>query len=102
MNTDGVLRILREAGVNPNACLVKPRVPVEGALCLVFGDGTWTVFFNERGTFTIRESFDSEDQACRFFLKKALSDPTSRTNFRQTDLVEQRRRAEADLRKYGL
>ncbi len=78
---------LRANNIKENACLIEPPALVEGALCLTrTGEGHWRVILNERGEYLINESFRSEHEACRFFLKKALLDPTYRKDFEPSKL----------------
>lgn len=39
---------------------------------------TWIVYYAERGERTGVRLFDNEDEACQYFLKEMLSDPTAR------------------------
>ena len=88
MNTKELLIELRNNNINENICLVNPAICLEGALCLIKDDNyEWDVLLNERGSYLIKEHFTSEDDACRFFLKKALSEPTNRKDFNAKDLI---------------
>lgn len=39
-------------------------------LCLERKDGKWIVYFEERGNRTTEEFFETEDEACRYILKR--------------------------------
>jgi hypothetical protein len=41
-------------------------------------DGRWSVYFSERGERAGNRFFHSESDACSFFLKRVLRDPTTR------------------------
>ena len=71
-------------------------------MCLIKADDVrWRVVFNDRGDFTINETFQSEHEACRFFLKKALFDPVNRLNFTALDLQTFDQKRKELLLKYG-
>ena len=103
MNIEEVRRALVENRISQSACLINPAVCREGALCLKQeADGNWTVTLNERGEYIVQESFASENAACRCFLKIALTDPTFRIEFKQSDLGKFLEEQEELLRKYNL
>lgn len=103
MNTTQLDVALREIGVRESAFRICPPTFVEGALCLMRTDeGTWTVVLNERGEYLIDEVFESERDACRFFLKKVLLDPTYRKDFVSSELLTHKDRLPELLRRYGL
>lgn len=107
MNLDDVRRILRENNINENACLILPHRAEEGALCLMrTADGGWRVVYTERGFVGPDRSFQSEEQALRFFLRACLSDPTLRKDFKPSDFPSDREvylaKEAALLAKYGL
>ena len=88
MNIDDLRAILMKEKIKQQACLINPRPLVEGALCVnKQADGSWVITLNERGEYLIHQSFQSESEACRFFLKHVLSDPTYRNDFQQSDLL---------------
>jgi hypothetical protein len=106
MNVEKVKQILLENKINTSACLINPPICREGALCLrEEPSGVWTVTLNERGEYLINDSFTSEDAACRYFLRKVLSDPTYRMDFKQADLETYdtfAKKRDEILRKYNL
>ena len=107
MTVNDAKRILRENNIDENLCIVLPRQIAEMALCLIrTRESRWRVVYNERGIFEIDRSFDSEDEACRFFLRTSLCDPVNRKNFKQSDLPKKHEELEAKLKplleKYGL
>jgi len=102
MTTSDLLRELRSNNVKETACLIQPAYPVEGALCLTKTDeGPWRVFLNERGDYLINETFQSEHDASRFFLKRALSEPTYQKGFTPELLHTWPSRKKQILAKYG-
>ncbi len=102
MTTSDLIFELRENNIDKGRCLVLPRSPVEGALCLQkMEGGRWRIIFNDRGEFTIDEAFQSEHEACRFFLRTALLDPTNRLNFTPADLQSFEKKRQQLLLKYG-
>lgn len=46
----------------------------QDAYCLSFENGLWQVYYSERGEEIERTIFDSESEACEFFLNKMRSD----------------------------
>ncbi len=93
---------LKRNGINENVCVVEAPYLIDGALCLVKKeDKLWVVVLTERGECLIREEFEREHDACRFFLRKALSDPTSYKNFTRIDLRDFKEKKEKLLKKYG-
>jgi len=102
MTINELNRQLRANRINERACLILPPVPVEGGLCLIrTGDGRWRVILNERGEFLINETLQSEHDACRFFLKKALLNPTNREDFTPALLLAWPSRKKELLTNYG-
>jgi hypothetical protein len=65
-------------GINNKLCLINESYYYEGALYLSKNTETkrWEVKQSERGCFLIKEEFETENDACVFFLKKIVSDPT--------------------------
>jgi hypothetical protein len=57
-------------------------VPPDEALCLRQEDSTWVVYYSERGLQTGRRAFAEESEACEFFLKAMVSDPTTRKGWK--------------------
>ena len=58
----------------------------------------------EEGGYNIDRTFDSENDACRFFLKEALSDPICRKDFKAFPPTPEEFNAwrKKELDKYGL
>jgi hypothetical protein len=93
---------LGELRIRESACLVLPTRVVEGALCLLQDEEGWRVAANERGEWVIDERFEREEEACRFFLREVISDPSYRRDFKQTDLDAWERQVPALLKRFGL
>lgn len=51
------------------------------ALCLRQEGHAWVVFYSERGLETGKVSFNSETEACEYFLGALRSDPTTRASW---------------------
>ncbi|MFA7059873.1 MAG: hypothetical protein WC156_03540 [Pedobacter sp.] len=101
MNIDQLSKELINNNINDKACLINPRLCPEGALCLKNNDdNVWVVTLNERGEFRINETFNSEHDACRFFLFKVISDPTYRNDFNPSDLINFKEMKKNLLKKY--
>jgi hypothetical protein len=101
MTPEQVREIVEKEGLNTEACLIYPRGVTHGALSLTYGnDSLYHVSNNDRDGFD--EVFGSESDACTFFLKTALSDPTLRRDFKQSDLLNWDERRQQLLNKYGL
>lgn len=98
---DQLKKILIENNIN-KACQVFPHSIQEGALCLTKEEDTWVVSLNERGVWRLKEKFWVESDACKYFLKKVLSDPTYRNDFKQTDLLNLEEYQQKLLAKYDL
>lgn len=78
MNKEKLKVILEEKQIRPDYfCLDKPY-PNHQCLCLVYECRKWKVYFAERGVKDYFGEFDSESEACDFFLKIALSSQTNR------------------------
>lgn len=92
---------LRANNIEETSCLIFPTVPVEGALCLVkTSEGRYRVILNDRGDFMINETLQSEHDACRYFLKKALTNPVNRKDFKQADLFTWKAKIKELMEKY--
>ena len=102
MNTNDLLNELKRNEINEKACLVLPSHRVEGALCLTCeGDGRWLVLLVERGDSVVENYFDDQDPACRFFLRRVISDPTYFKDFSMANLEAIRERSDKLLSEYG-
>jgi hypothetical protein len=102
MTIDKLIIELHANNIKETACLILPNVPVEGALCLIKADDShWRVILNERGEYLTDKTFQSEHDACRFFLKKALFDPTYRKDFTPAALQAWASKRAAIAAKYG-
>ncbi len=101
-DTNDLRQELKKNNIDERIALINPSYCPEGALCLTKRDeGTWAVTLTERGEYLVNESFASEQEACRFFLKHVLKDPTYRKDFKQSDLHGWREKARQLLREYG-
>lgn len=57
-------------------------IPPDEALCLRHEGGAWVVYYSERGLQTGKQAFGTESEACEFFLKALVSDPTTRKGYK--------------------
>jgi len=93
---------LKRNGIKDNVCLVEPQYEIEGALCLLRNeDGTLHVVLNERGNFFVDRVFNSEHEACMYFLMMALSEPTYYKDFSVQDLDHFEKKKTNLFQKYG-
>jgi hypothetical protein len=54
---------------------------VDEAFCLTFESGKWYVFYSERGLQSGQTKFNSESEACEYFLQKMRADPTTKCSW---------------------
>ena len=102
MNIEQLKKELKVNSINLNACLIYPSFCPVGALCLIKNDDySWSVSRTERGEYTVNEKFYNETDACKYFLKYIITDPTYRNDFKQSDLFNWEERKEELLKKYG-
>jgi hypothetical protein len=78
MTIDELQGLLRaEENIKENVWAIEPESVPDGVLGLKrIEDGRWHVILNERGLRLINRTFRNESDACRFFLKSVLDDPT--------------------------
>jgi hypothetical protein len=50
----------------------------DDTVCLAYERDKWYVYYTERGLQSGKVEFDTEDEACRYFLKEVRSDPMMR------------------------
>lgn len=70
MRKSELLEILKKEKVSPNSYSLNGGLPNE-AYCLNKVNGTWEVYYSERGRKTGLKTFDSEDEACNYFFQLA-------------------------------
>jgi hypothetical protein len=68
MRLDDVREILQAARVDPTYYSLDGER--HEALCLLAAGQTWRVFLSERGQRYEERFFDTEDEACTYFLKR--------------------------------
>ncbi len=78
MNREELKRQLEANGVDPEAYYFGSGFPNEKYVLAQELSGKWSVYFSERGERAGDRSFDSENEACSFFLERILRDPTTR------------------------
>lgn len=67
-----------ENGVKPRAFSIG-GVGAEEEQYRIEKDGiVWRTYYSERGDMNDFHEFGTEDEACRYFLKRLLNDPTTR------------------------
>ena len=69
---------LAEAGVSEDAYYLGNSLGLGECYCLARTGSCWETYYSERGEKIGVRHFESEDDACRYFLQKILSDPTTR------------------------
>ena len=77
MNKDDLAAELRKLGIRDDAYDLGGGHLTE---TYTFGEsyGTWFVYYSERGRESDRREFDTETEACEYFLDLVASDPTTR------------------------
>jgi hypothetical protein len=77
MNRKELKTILERERVNPRfysiSGLTKP--PIDEQCVLQEEEGKWLVYYYERGERNSLRVFESEDEACRYFVDWVVSDP---------------------------
>lgn len=80
MNKSELRKILVDEGFNGRAYSLTDGYADE-ARCLRQEGNSWHVFYSERGLETGKVSFDTEAEACQYFLGIMRSDPTTRASW---------------------
>jgi hypothetical protein len=78
MNKAELKTKLEQSGVYAEAYFLDGGLPNERYVLSQEASGRWDVYYSERGQKTGLRSFDSESEACEFFLGHILKDPTAR------------------------
>lgn len=78
MNIEELKRIIQKSGIDPKVFRMNENVEYESVLYLneVKEARKWEILQNERGIYIIHEVFNTEDEACRFFLKELVAHPS--------------------------
>ncbi|MEI7731570.1 MAG: hypothetical protein WCO56_18495 [Verrucomicrobiota bacterium] len=69
---------LEQAGICSAAFTLDGGLPNEQYVLNQEAKGKWEVYYSERGQKTGLRYFDSESDACQFFLEHVLHDPTTK------------------------
>ena len=77
MNRQALQEALVADGINSGAYSLNGE-PKDDALCLRFEQGSWHVFYSERGLRIGMQAFQSESDACFHVLAQLRADPTTR------------------------
>lgn len=77
MNITELKYILTGKSINPYTYSLDGSLPDDG-YCIFEANGAWEVCYGERGQKRVLKTFDNENDACEFLLKKILVDPTTR------------------------
>jgi hypothetical protein len=85
MNINDVKECIRVYKLNGNYCSIGSSYFHDGNISLRYNAKklVWEVKLNERGMYLLNEKFETEDAACRFFIKHLLSHPTYFLEFNQ-------------------
>jgi hypothetical protein len=78
MNREQLKKELDAKGVDPEAYYFGNSLPNEKYVLAQDADEKWSVYFSERGARAGNRTFDSEGEACAYFLERILRDPTTR------------------------
>lgn len=75
MNRRDLAEILELTDIHPSSYSVgPPGIEHAEPLCIIHEFATWTVFITERGSRFGEKTFDDEDEACVYFLKRLLGE----------------------------
>lgn len=104
MDRRELVAALRQANVDESDYAVQgvsTRAPLaDGGLVLgQDDDGTWAVGVEQRGQYTLRQRFDTEDEACRYlyeFFTRPQPEPLRRTPEEEAAAQERARRQEQE------
>ena len=77
MNRVGLKRLLDQEGINPNRYALHGGLPAE-RYCLEGRDGSWSVYYSERGRKVEERSFNTEAEACEELLRRLRKDPSAK------------------------
>lgn len=78
MNREQLEKELDANEVDPAAYYFGNGFPNEAYVLTQERNGKWSVYASERGARAGNRTFDTEDEACSFFLDLVLRDPTTR------------------------
>ncbi len=78
MNRQEIRKLLVEQGVMESAYSLEGGLSGDQYVLSDNGDGTWSVYYYERGEKLGLQTFRTENAACLHLLQKILSDPTTR------------------------
>jgi len=78
MNREQLKQELDANGVEPEAYYFGSGLPNEKYVLAQETTGKWSVYFSERGARAGNRTFDSENEACIYFLERILRDSTTR------------------------
>ncbi len=81
MNRHELEAKLKSEGVNPRTYAIghiDADVSYDERYCLEQNNLGWSVYYRERGNRNCERKFQSEAEACDYFLEEILQDPTTR------------------------
>lgn len=78
MNRAELLRLLKEAKVNPEAFSLDGGSPSEAYVLSEDGYGVWSVYYSERGIRSSEKKYKTESDACEDLKQRILSDSSTR------------------------
>jgi len=71
-----LVEILKKKGIVESAYSIFGGLPGDKYVFSDDGYGVWSIYYSERGERLGEKKFNSESEACSYFLEKLLSDPT--------------------------
>ena len=78
MDREALRELLDQENIDPAAYDIDYQAVADEAYVLEPSDGSFAVFYSERGLRRGERRFDTEDQACHHLLDLLLRDPTTR------------------------
>ena len=78
MNINDLKKNLKKANIKNSAYTLHGGLPHDKHVLNLSANGLWEVYYSERGGKFEERVFESEDEACRFFLNRILSDSTAK------------------------
>lgn len=78
MTKAGLVQQLNQLNIDPRSYCLDHYLPDEQYVLAQWRDNLWCVYYAERGQRSGLREFNSENEACVFFLETLNNDPTTR------------------------